>query len=50
MSLYICIPTSAAEAAAVSPDLNNMYLAYSTVAFIIGSANLPNKAPRNPPD
>ena len=51
---FLCIPASAADAAAVNPRVIKMLLANGLITFFINSnpifSNGPNNLSRNPPD
>ena len=52
--IFLCIPASAADAAAVNPKGIKMLLAYGLITFFINVnpafSNGPRSLPRNPPD
>ena len=47
---FFWIPTSIAEAAAVTTNGGKSFFAKGTAVFINGLANLLNNDPKNPPD
>ena len=53
-NIFLCIPTSAADAAAVNPKRINILLANGFITFFINGnpvfSNGSNSLPRNPPD
>ena len=49
-SIFVWIPTSTAEAAAVIPKGAKTFFAIGFATFINGPANLLNNDPKNPPD
>ena len=52
--MFLCIPASAVDAAAVNPKLIKTPLAYGLIVFFINGnpvfSNGPRSLPRNPPD
>ena len=53
-NIFLCIPASAADAAAVNPKGINTLLANGLITFFIKGnpvfSNGPNSLPKNPPD
>ena len=49
-NIFLCIPASAADAAAVNTNGDKTFFAKGTAIFINELAKLLNKDPKNPPD
>ena len=50
LRLFLCIPASAADAAAVNPNGIKTLLAHGLITFFINGNPVFSNGPRNPPD